>query len=331
MLEPSFVVPGFPELDGQHLPPLVVQKLFLDALFASRQVLLRAAAAAAKWHGDEEDKAWRRAEDAYFAWQRTEDAKYARLLEQDLKKAQAAHRRAEDTEYKRLLKEDARRARAAHRRAEEEEFARLLEEDRRKAQEARRRAEAEEAARRERERRAEEEEEDRRRQAAKEEEEERRRRAEHEASMERERRECEGREREHKFQSATAEAEQPHLAMCLRIYEAKWAVLRSNLAEIQSQSITFCDIPWPVFGTVQVIEDITEEGVLQFVCHPLRDYIQGSSGGQGRSLRLEMLRWHPDKFEGKMLDKVVAGHREAVKKAAGNVARILTQLSAEMR
>jgi hypothetical protein len=43
VLEPSFVVPGFPELDDQHLPPFVEQKLFLDALYAGRQALLRAA------------------------------------------------------------------------------------------------------------------------------------------------------------------------------------------------------------------------------------------------------------------------------------------------
>ena len=37
-----------------------------------------------------------------------------------------------------------------------------------------------------------------------------------------------------------------------------------------------------------------------------------------------MLRWHPDKFEGKVLGKVVEGDREAVREAAGRVARILT-------
>jgi hypothetical protein len=32
---------------------------------------------------------------------------------------------------------------------------------------------------------------------------------------------------------------------------------------------------------------------------------------------LEILRWHLDKFDGKMLDKVVGGDREGVKEAAG--------------
>jgi hypothetical protein len=43
-----------------------------------------------------------------------------------------------DAEYVRLVDEDLRRAEAARRRAEVEEFARLLEEDRRKTEEAHR-------------------------------------------------------------------------------------------------------------------------------------------------------------------------------------------------
>jgi hypothetical protein len=44
-----------------------------------------------------------------------------------------------------------------------------------------------------------------------------------------------------------------------------------------------------------------------------------------------MLRWHPDKFEGTVLGKVTEGEREAVREAAGRIARILTELNANMR
>ncbi|KAF8499704.1 hypothetical protein F5888DRAFT_1610728, partial [Russula emetica] len=95
--------------------------------------------------------------------------------------------------------------------------------------------------------------------------------------------------------------------------------------------LSFDDIPWPSLETVRCVDDITEERVLAFVCHPLREHVQCAGGGQARSLRSEMLRWHPDKFEGKVLDTVTNDHREAVREAAGLVARILTTFSAKMR
>ena len=58
--------------------------------------------------------------------------------------------------------------------------------------------------------------------------------------------------------------------------------------------------------------------------HPLHEHIQGPGGAQAKSIRSEMLRWHPDKFNGKVLGKVIEGHREAVKEGAGRVARILS-------
>lgn len=291
IVEPSFVVPGFPGLDARDLPPFVAQKLFFDALDEGRQALLRA---------EEERK------------EREADAVYARLLEQDSKKAFEARRRAEEAEYARLLEEDRRKAEAARRKAENEEFARMLQEDMRKAQEAHRRAMEEE----ERQRRAEREAMERERRRAKEQEE-RRRRAEREA-MERERREREIHEKEQRER----EAAQLNLVMRLQLYEAKWGVLRGKAAEVEN--LSFYDIPWPSLEDVLGVGDITEERVLAFMRHPLHEYIQGPGGAQAKSIRSEMLRWHPDKFNGKVLGKVIEGHREAVKEGAGRVARILS-------
>ena len=298
VLEPSFVVPDFSDTDNPHLFALVQDQLFFEALYACRQVLLRAA-------HERQEKAEAR--------KRMEDTEYARLLEQDAHKAREADLRAKDAEYMRLLEEDKKKAREAQRKAEEEEFARLLEEDRRKAQEAQRRAEEREAERREKERL----------------EEDRRRRAEQEESKARARREQERRDREDLYQKARAETAQSHLVERLRVYEETWAVLRSNVAGMEP--LGFCDIPWPVFGNVRSGSDLTEERVREFVCHPLQEYVRSLGGGQAKSIRSEMLRWHPDKFEGKVLNRVVKADREAVKEAAGHVTRILTQLCAGMR
>ena len=91
--------------------------------------------------------------------------------------------------------------------------------------------------------------------------------------------------------------------------------------------LTFCDVPWPVFEDVRRIEDVTQERVLAFVCHPLHTHIQGE--GPAKAVRSEIFQWHPDKFNGKVLNRVVEGNREAVRETAGHVVRILTTFSAE--
>jgi hypothetical protein len=63
------------------------------------------------------------------------------------------------------------------------------------------------------------------------------------------------------------------------------------------------DIPWPSLDHVRGAEDLTKERVLAFVSQ-LHEHIQGPGGGQAKSLRSEMLRWHPDKFDGKVLRRL---------------------------
>lgn len=260
--------------------PLVAQKIFFEALFKQRAVLLRAA--------DERRAA-----------------------------AEAAVRRRaeEDAEYLRLLAEDQRKAHEAQRRAEAEEAARRAEEERRLQEEV----EAQERRRR-REREAEER---RRRHAAREERRERARREEEE------RREQERRAREQETLRRRMAAEAAlarRMGEWHRYYEDKWTVLR---ADVRVRPLGFSDVPWPLFGTATSAADITPVQVLEFLCHPQRESVQ--SAGLAKVIRSEMLRWHPDKFNGKVLNLVMESDREAVKEAAGEVARILVQLTAEMQ
>ena len=333
--------------------PLARQKIFYDALFGGRQVLLRAADSRHVRKLRAERARLARERRAVEAWAETErewerrrrqaeeeeNAEFARLLGEDLRKAQAAHRRAyEEEEFARLLEVDLRKAREAHRRAhEEEEFARLLEVDLRRAREAHWRAVAEEAARRE------EEEEERRRaeaeEAARREEESLRRAEELRRVTERQEREHLEEERRRweqeellrlQAQAAVAASARPQQeAAALHVYEAKWvALLRPEGEVVPPRTLGFGDVPWPLFGAVESVQDITWQRVREFVFHPQRGFVQGTY--QAKSIRLEMLRWHPDKFEWKVLDKIIEGDREAVKEAAGHVARILTQLTMEV-
>jgi hypothetical protein len=241
-------------------------------------------------------------------------------------------RAEEDAEFLRLLAEDQRKAHEAHLRAEAEE--QRLEEERRVKEEI----ELKERRRR----RKREAEERRRRRAAREERREKVRleqerldqelleweRLEQER-REQERRDQERREREQEALRQKTAAEvtlAQQVAEWLRVYEEKWTLLRTD---VQLRPLAFSDIPWPLFGVPASAEDITLVRVQEFLCHPQRESVQGA--GLIKSLRSEMLRWHPDKFNAKMLNKVVEGEREAVMEAAGKVARFLTQLSAEIQ
>ena len=290
--DPSFVVPGFPELDHRNLPPFVALKLFFDALNEARQVLLRA---------EDEQKA------------RVEEAKHAHRLEQYSKKAQAlaAHRKEVEKEYAKVLEENWRKAEAARRRAANEALARFLQENMRKAQEAQRQAmeERRRQAEQERKHREEERREEERREAER---------------QERERREDERREKER----LEREAVQFNLIARLRIYEAKWAAMRSK--DVRVENLVFHDIPWPSFEDVRSASEITEERVLAFM-HHLHEHTIRHGGGLAKALRLEKLRWHPDKFEAMILSMVTGCDREAVREAAGHVARILNILGENMR
>ena len=238
-----------------------------------------------------------------------------------------------DFEYARQLEE----AHAARRKAEEEERARLHEAERlramleeanrqhaenlRKFWEARRRAvkqerllrlaelEARERARREQERREQEHLEQYRREQV---------RLEQQPG-EQVQLEQECRERE---------AAQSNRTIQLRHYEDRWTRLRSSTA---AESLKINDIPWPWFDNVQCLDDITDERVVEFVGHPLQRHMQAPSGGLAKATRFEMLRWHPDKFDGQVLNQVVGEHREIVKAAAGRIAQILIMSNEKMR
>ena len=119
------------------------------------------------------------------------------------------------------------------------------------------------------------------------------------------------------------EAAESHRATQVRQYEDRWTQLRGNTAGVELLRIN--DIPWPWFDYVQCLDDITDERVLEFVRHPLQRHM-GPGGGLAKARRFEMLRWHPDHFDGKVLSKVVGEHQDIVREAAARIVRILTNV-----
>jgi hypothetical protein len=80
-------------------------------------------------------------------------------------------------------------------------------------------------------------------------------------------------------------------------------------------------VPWPVLAYISHPDQITYPAVEEFLFHPLRTVKSPKD-----RLKAEMLRWHPDKFDGRILGKVVVEQIDMVREASGHVARILTQM-----
>ena len=311
--QPSFVVPGRPELDDQNLPPLYALKLFSDAKVKGDQALLRAS--------EERDE-------------RAMDPEYARQLEE----AHAARRRVEEGVQTRMDAAERLKARQEEARREATENFRKYCEARRRAveQERQRQAELEatERARREQQRRFQERLEQQRRFQERLEQQRRfqerleQQRLE-EQRLEQQRRLQEQLERrrleEQQLEQERREREATELnrATQVRQYEDRWTQLRGNTAGAGLLKVN--DIPWPWFDYVQCLDDITDERVMEFVRHPLQRHM-GPDGGLAKARRFEMLRWHPDQFNGKVLSKVVGEDQEIVREAAARIVRVLTNV-----
>ncbi|KAL1945722.1 hypothetical protein VTO73DRAFT_1724 [Trametes versicolor] len=98
-------------------------------------------------------------------------------------------------------------------------------------------------------------------------------------------------------------------------YESRWAELSST-----SESLGFCDIPWPTFARPRSLDDITTAKVTRFVLSPLQP-------GETRreKVRNALRRWHPDRF-GRVLARVDEEDREMVEEGVGIVVRCLNSL-----
>ena len=111
----------------------------------------------------------------------------------------------------------------------------------------------------------------------------------------------------------------------LEEYELKWNVLKTD-EEIPV--IYFYQVPWPLVTRVQSFDDFTAPAISYFVQHPLRAGFEGKTPRE--RVKAEIRRWHPDKFNTKVLPRVFPEHTESAKDAAGRVVRILTQMLGQL-
>ena len=114
-------------------------------------------------------------------------------------------------------------------------------------------------------------------------------------------------------------------------YEQQWKALLDSRTE-DLGPLTFADIPWPLFpptrkGSELRVEDITPEAVTAFLLPDANGVKDGDVSRRHRDkLKETMLRFHPDKFQGRFMHRVPASDMESVREAAGQVTRVLNVL-----
>ncbi|KAI6158087.1 hypothetical protein BKA82DRAFT_131829 [Pisolithus tinctorius] len=261
------------------------------------------------------------------------------VFRNDLSRYRDTAERAEDETPQRLeahaeMESDAERLREQAKkdaeRQEELRIIRKMREEKEKKRQEEERVRVEEARRRAREDREKLEEQQRKAREAREREA-REREARGREAREREAREREAREREARQPRERAEAahraeENPRaLQQLFALYEAKWAELKTNHA---LSSIDVRELPWPSLVLKHfTVQEITREDVLTFVFHPLRPCPMQKSAKD--RVKVEVLRFHPDKFNVLVLPKVREDHRAVAQELAGAAVRALTTIMAE--
>lgn len=129
------------------------------------------------------------------------------------------------------------------------------------------------------------------------------------------------------------------------LYETRWKALLvpSTPATPNEPTLGLADIPWPVyqaFGDKNHgrssfrVDDLTVDAVSTFLLPSSIDDDKDpdvSRKDRRERLRDGMLRFHPDKFEGRVMPRVRADEQDVVREAVGVVARALNTLMAQAK
>jgi hypothetical protein len=121
-------------------------------------------------------------------------------------------------------------------------------------------------------------------------------------------------------------AEEDRRRGIIKVYETRWSqLLRSTLPD--SQELNFSDIPWPLFERINTLEtvegfsNLPAQSIADFVFSPLRE---GNKSPKDL-IRDAFLKWHPDKFESRVLKHVKPSDRDEVLRGARIVVDLLSK------
>ncbi|KLO11391.1 hypothetical protein SCHPADRAFT_831165 [Schizopora paradoxa] len=94
------------------------------------------------------------------------------------------------------------------------------------------------------------------------------------------------------------------------------------MKDIPEGSLSFYEVPWPVFKVRPKAEDLTLTAIQNFFGANSRSSPKGTAG----VLKEQLRQWHPDRFLTRCLPKVRESDREAVKDGMDQVVRHLNEL-----
>ncbi|KAG6857174.1 hypothetical protein H0H87_008239 [Tephrocybe sp. NHM501043] len=135
-------------------------------------------------------------------------------------------------------------------------------------------------------------------------------------------------------------------------YEHRWTSLlsaaRGEDKKAKPQELRLYDIPWPVLAAYErrresttgpvtiTMEHLTTDAILEFLVPPssrsMADpaKVELDKRERKEKLRETVLRFHPDKFEGRFMKLIKENEKEAVREAIGQVVRSLNTLMNDM-
>ena len=106
------------------------------------------------------------------------------------------------------------------------------------------------------------------------------------------------------------------------LYERKWELLKGD-----TEVIFFQQVPWPILIDLLHPDQLDISDIRNFITHEAYIRLPGMESKPLRErIKIEMLRWHPDRFDARVLPKVEPTHRQAIKATADKVIRMLTHL-----
>ena len=113
-------------------------------------------------------------------------------------------------------------------------------------------------------------------------------------------------------------------------YEARWDTLQFTSTTTE-QPLTFRDIPWPCYALYSPsdrqsfsLDDLTVGSISEFL---FRSSIEPAGTTQKiKKIKETLLRFHPDKFESRVISRVPEAERTKVQEGAGIVVRALNEL-----
>lgn len=112
------------------------------------------------------------------------------------------------------------------------------------------------------------------------------------------------------------------IAEAWEAYEENWRWLNSQANS--NFILTFAAMPWPVLNPPSEPDSITRKAISNFIL----SHYHSTSKTRKERLREALLKWHPDRFESRFLQKVPEGtERDRVREGVGNVIRCLNELT----